>query len=469
MDREESTKTNGRPKRRKLIRVAIAAVAVVFALLLTGCPQEMLVERVMANALGASVEVEWGGFLGDLRIDSLRVYGRPKDKENDAPFLTASDIRVDYRLGGKGGLAISSVVIDELAVYADGSDSEDENFAFVVPLLEPAEEEPPYLPKIVSIGSLCVKADFPDASVSLSDLHVRVEIESSESITITLEGDSLSGSWWLDSPEFEQSVQEAEVDAAIALAGERLESTFSARVPELLEIEGPDSAVFARQGQFRWTQKVMKDLTVAVAIEDPNGDFTVDGVGNSANENSEWPDFMSHIRHDDSWGHLQLGGLVREIQFNDGAGKKGDVVGWGTTLSGRIYTFGQDNIQFQGAYGEGIGRYIQGLIGTGSDAAPNSSGDFKALPAGAAFASYQHWWTDTLRSVVGGEYGVVDNSAGQPGTATKNWQGAAINLVWNILPRLLVGVEFGWGRHEIKDGRDGTARRFQTSTQFNFD
>ncbi len=239
--------------------------------------------------------------------------------------------------------------------------------------------------------------------------------------------------------------------------------------PELLEIEGPDSAIFSRRGQFRWTETVMNDLTVAVAIEDPNGDFTVDGVGDSDDENSEWPDVTAHIRHEDSWGHLQLGGLVREIQFNDGAGKKGDVVGWGTTLSGRIYTFGQDNIQFQGAYGEGIGRYIQGLIGTGSDAAPNSSGDFKALPAGAAFASYQHWWTDTLRSVVGGEYGVVDNSAGQPGTATKNWQGAAINLVWNILPRLLVGVEFGWGRHEIKDGRDGTARRIQTSTQFNFD
>ena len=152
MGREESTKTKGRPKRRKLIRVAVAVTAVVFALLLTGCPQEMLIERVLGNALGASVEVEWGGFLGDLRIDSLRVYGRPKDKENDAPFLTASGIRVDYRLGGKGGFAISSVVIDELAVYADSSDPEDENFAFVVPLLEPAAEEPPYLPKSVSIA-----------------------------------------------------------------------------------------------------------------------------------------------------------------------------------------------------------------------------------------------------------------------------------------------------------------------------
>ena len=243
MDRKESAKTNRRPLRRKLIRVAVAVAAVVFALLLTGCPQEMLIERVIENALGASVEVEWGGFLGDLRIDALRVYGRPGDMENDSPFLTASGIRVDYRLGGKGGISVPSVVIDELAVYADGSDPDDENFAFIVALLEaePGEEDPAYLPKSVSIGSLSVHADFPDAAVSVRDLHVLVEIESSESMTITLEGDSLSGSWWVDSPEFEHPVQEAEVDATIALAGERLESTFAARVPELLEIEGSAS------------------------------------------------------------------------------------------------------------------------------------------------------------------------------------------------------------------------------------
>ena len=239
--------------------------------------------------------------------------------------------------------------------------------------------------------------------------------------------------------------------------------------PEYLEFEGPDGSIFALQGQFRWTQPFSDDLNVAIAIEDPNGDFTINGVADSSNENSKWPDVTSHIRHEFSWGHLQLGGLVRQIRFDDGMGDKDDVIGWGTTLSGRIDPYGQDSIQFQGIYGEGVGRYITGLIGTGSDAAPDSSGNLKALPAGAFFAAYQHWWTDTLRSTVGGEYGVVDNSTGQPDTATKNWQGAAINLIWNILPRLLVGVELNWGRHEVKDGRDGTAQRIQTSTQFNFD
>lgn len=240
--------------------------------------------------------------------------------------------------------------------------------------------------------------------------------------------------------------------------------------PESLGFEGPDVAVFARQGQIRWTQPVTERLAIAVAVENPAGDFTDPIQGTDSDDAlDEWPDVTAHIRHQGSWGHLQLGGLVREIQFDDGAGQRGDVVGWGTTLSGRIYTVGKDNIQFQGTYGEGVGRYIQGLIGTGSDAAPNSSGGFDAIPAGAIFASYQHWWTDTLRSTIGGEYGIVNPTVGQPVTAIKNFQGAAINLVWNIVPRVTVGTQFAWARNELKDGRQGIARRIQTSAQFDFD
>ncbi len=240
--------------------------------------------------------------------------------------------------------------------------------------------------------------------------------------------------------------------------------------PESLGFEGPDVAVFARQAQVRWTQPVTNELTLAVGLEDPSGDFTDPAGGvDSSDALNQWPDLTSHLRLQDSWGHLQLGGLVRQIQFDDGAGQSGDVLGWGVALSGRLYTLGQDNIQFQATYGDGVGRYIQGLIGTGSDAAPSASGEFEALPAVAAFLSYQHWWTDTLRSTVGGEHGEVDNSAGQPGTAIKNFQGAGVNLVWNVVPRVTVGLQYAWARNEVKDGRDGTARRLQASAQFNFD
>ena len=241
--------------------------------------------------------------------------------------------------------------------------------------------------------------------------------------------------------------------------------------PEILGFEGPDVAVFARQAQVRWTQPVTNELTLALGLEDPSGDFTDSAGGvDSKDALNQWPDLTSHLRLQDFWGHLQLGGLVRQIQFDDGVGQSDNVLGWGMALSGTIYMAGhQDNIQFQATYGDGVGRYIQGFIGTGSDAAPSASGEFEALPAGAAFLSYQHWWTDTLRSSVGGEYGEVDNSAGQLGKAIKNFQGAGVNLVWSIVPRVTLGLQYVWARNEVKDGRDGTARRLQATTQFNFD
>ncbi len=240
--------------------------------------------------------------------------------------------------------------------------------------------------------------------------------------------------------------------------------------PESLGYEGPDAGIFARQGQIRWTQPVGDSTTVAVSIENPSGDFSdpVPGVDTSDALN-QWPDVAAHVREQGPWGHLQLGGLVREIQFDNGMGQSGDVVGWGVTFSGRIYMLGKDNIHFQGTYGDGVGRYIQGLIGARSDAAPTGSGKFETIAAHAAFAGYQHWWTDTLRSNIGGAYGEIDNLGGQPGTAIKNFQSAGVNLVWNIIPRMTVGVQFAWARNELKDGRDGIGRRIQTSTQFNFD
>ena len=107
--------------------------------------------------------------------------------------------------------------------------------------------------------------------------------------------------------------------------------------PEALGYEGPDAGIFARQGQIRWTQPIGETINVAVSIENPSGDFSdpVPGV-DTGDALNQWPDVAGHVRQQESWGHLQLGGLVREIQFDNGMGQSGSVVGWGTSFSGRI-------------------------------------------------------------------------------------------------------------------------------------
>ena len=253
MDRDLSTKSKGKRRRRRLVRVAAATAVIIVALLLTGQPQRVMVERIAESALGATVEVEWGGFLGDLRLDSLRIYGRPKDKESGSPFLVATGVRVDYRMGVKGGLSLSSVAIDELAIHMDGTDPEDENFAFVRPLLEaePGDEDPAYLPETVSIGSLSIAVDLPDASFSVGNLQVSVEIESSEVMKLTVSGESLPASWRAASPAISHSVSDADFRATFALAEESIEGTFSARVPDLVDTQGRGSILLGEEsGEF---------------------------------------------------------------------------------------------------------------------------------------------------------------------------------------------------------------------------
>ncbi|MDK1021554.1 MAG: hypothetical protein QGD90_07950 [Candidatus Hydrogenedentes bacterium] len=233
--------------------MAAATAVVIVALLLTGQPQRVMVERIAEHALGASVDVEWGGFLGDLRLDSLRIYGRPKDKESGSPFLVATGVRVDYRLGGKGGLGLRSIAIEELAIHMDATDPEDENFAFVRSLLdaEPGDEDPAYMPEMVSIGTLSVEADFPDASFSVGNLRLSVEIESSDAMKLTIAGESIPGSYRLASPEISYSVSGADLRATFTLAGESIEATFTARVPEFMDVKGRGSILLGEEsGEF---------------------------------------------------------------------------------------------------------------------------------------------------------------------------------------------------------------------------
>ena len=266
MDREGSTNSSRKGRRRMLVRVAVVAVVVFAALLLTGQPQRVMVERLAGGALGASVDVEWGGFLGDLRLDSLRIYGRPGDKESGRPFLVATGVRIDYSLGGEGGFGIGSVAIDELTIHLDGTDPENENFAFVRPFLEadPDAEDPAYLPKMVSIESLSVEAVLPDASISVANLRVSVEIEASDAMTLTVSGESLPASFRLAEPEISHSVSGADFRAVIALAEESIEATFAAHVPDLVDTQGRGSILLGEEsGEFD------------ISLES----FTLDGVG----------------------------------------------------------------------------------------------------------------------------------------------------------------------------------------------
>ena len=251
--------------------------------------------------------------------------------------------------------------------------------------------------------------------------------------------------------------------------------------PSTLDNEGPNALVFVRHALVRWRQPLMQGLSWAIAVEEPTTDvttpFTLDSTGAqivAMGDNQErFPDLATHLRYVAGFGHVQLAGLIRDLRFDGDEGSENEsVLGWGVNFTGLLSTFGQDTFMFQIAYGEGIGRYIQDLSfesnGMGNDAAPSSSGDLKALPAFAAMAAYEHWWTTTLRSLATFGLVDVDNTAGQADSAIARTYYTSANLVWSPFRLMTVGVEFLYGKRENNNGDDADAKRLQFVVKYNF-
>ncbi len=233
--------------------------------------------------------------------------------------------------------------------------------------------------------------------------------------------------------------------------------------PETLDFEGPDGSVFLRQTQVRWTQPVGDDGRWTIALEDPSSDVTAP-VGSAGEQ--VLPDLTTGYRHDHGRGHLFVGAALREIAYN--GAQSDSELGWGANFSGRVDTSGKDNFRFQVAYGHGVARYIEDLRGLGLDGALDGSGDLEALPAYGGFLSYQHFWSDDLRSTAVFSATGVDNSAGQAATALKRTTYASANLIWAAAKRMDIGVEYLLGMRENNDGQDATANRLQFSLTYSF-
>jgi hypothetical protein len=178
--------------------------------------------------------------------------------------------------------------------------------------------------------------------------------------------------------------------------------------PEILDFGGTTGSTGrSRTAQVRYTYPLPYGMSVAVAAEQPNGDFsgpfgqfgtdtnqipteascaaltqtalttattnaatniTNACLGNAAFFNASQniaPDFVARWRIEQPWGHIQAGTVVRDLTLNDGEYLSRSWIGYGGALSGNFFTWGKDNLTWSAAAGEGIGQMISSM-GTGA-------------------------------------------------------------------------------------------------------
>lgn len=238
-------------------------------------------------------------------------------------------------------------------------------------------------------------------------------------------------------------------------------------IPDTLDFEGPNSELFVRQGQFRWTQPLGDGLSVAFALENPEGDFT--GPDGDLNLD-RYPDSVVRLRWDQDWGHLQTAVLGRELRIDDGSNSSSQF-GYGLTLSGSLklpQLHAKDQVAFQINYGDGIGRYITDLGGSGLDAVQDANGNLDTVEAFGVMVQGQHWWSDRWRSTLAYGYLTADPSSDAPPTALNTSHYVAANLIWSPIPSVDIGAEYLWGYLETEGDRSGAANRIQASVTYRF-
>jgi hypothetical protein len=233
--------------------------------------------------------------------------------------------------------------------------------------------------------------------------------------------------------------------------------------PNTIDFESPIAFPSIRQAQVRWTTKFTSNASWAIAVED-NKSSIESPTGKPGNAEYPMPDLTTNVRFTGSRGHVFASAFLGKARFRPDDGATDDATLWGSLLSARVKTFGNDYIYGQFTFGDGVGRY-RGAV----TAVPDANGELAPLNVTAFTAGYEHFWSSRVTSHA--VYSVV-GSADEPyyaNTLNKQLDYAAVNTLYWFLPdRAWVGVEYLYGRRETAGGEVGTANRIQFAVRFNF-
>jgi hypothetical protein len=137
--------------------------------------------------------------------------------------------------------------------------------------------------------------------------------------------------------------------------------------PSTIDGEGPNNQIAQRHAMIRYTYYYKDKLRFAVAAEMPEILMEVlpnDTTYNVFNQRQHIPDFCSHISYKGNFGHVQMGGILRIMNYGDTTQNKKShyVVGGGLALSGTFKTWKNATLYYQFNGGKGIASYMQVII-----------------------------------------------------------------------------------------------------------
>ncbi len=250
-------------------------------------------------------------------------------------------------------------------------------------------------------------------------------------------------------------------------------STFSdpAALPPTVDAQGPNNKISPTAVLVRYMPVVRDRWVFAISGETPSGAPDVDDK-NTAKVSNWMPDWAAFAQY--QWGpnqHVRLSGIVRTLSYRDLVKEKNhNRIGWGIQLSSVAHPHPQLTTYLTANYGHGyaglggdllIGNYdlVEDPDAPGRMYAPASFGwclglQYNILPNlfVCASASQTRYLPSRRISPDEYKYGIF----------------SAINVFWNLTPRIQVAAEFDFGKRQNFSHEHRYAKRIGAMCQFSF-
>lgn len=250
-------------------------------------------------------------------------------------------------------------------------------------------------------------------------------------------------------------------------------STYSdpAATPPTVDAQGPNNKIGTTAVLIRY-MPVFKDRWVlALSGETPESSVGADNV-NTAKVNNWMPDWAAFVQYQWAQGqHVRLSGIARTLSYRDLiAGRNHNIIGWGVQLSSVAHPISELTIYVTASYGHGsaglggdllIGNYdlVEDTKRPGRLYAPASFGwcvglqyNFRPNIFVSASMSQNRYLPKVDVSADEYKYGLF----------------GALNVFWNLTPRIQMAAEFDLGKRQNFSGEHRWARRMSAMCQFSF-
>jgi hypothetical protein len=248
-------------------------------------------------------------------------------------------------------------------------------------------------------------------------------------------------------------------------------STFmdNASLPITVEFEGPNSSLSKRQGLIRYERKLKTQNILGISIESPKADYfnPADSMISNASDQRN-VDLACRYKYFNRWGHVQVAGIIRRIDFYD-EGKMKAQPGWGVLLSTTIHPAEKHQINSQFSMGKGISYYYVGFSGRKLDAVYDQESNSMLLKGiYGGFINYSYKYKPTLVFSVIAGISKIRNEEFEPGDAFKSSQYYGATVFYNPIETISLGLEGTFGTRKNFDNQSATATRISMLAKFDF-